>query len=238
MLVPRTKRIAQDVIETWPLVPPQVLDQILQTLKDAKRDIVNTQRDEQKAIAADETLGSITRMLMRQMSGSRIPPQAKDIHFNIDKLTERYGHLFRELTTERHSHQLLAEQVKVAQHLLNRDEESLEQLKKNARDWKMRWKKQEKDGRLHPLLKDLDNEMNDDGPDDINLKRIKAVDISMIDTPDSDLAPHLEQLRRSLEDMQGNHEQVAGVDVGIRNAQVALDHVLFKHASAEQYAAL
>ncbi|KAF2447269.1 hypothetical protein P171DRAFT_384508 [Karstenula rhodostoma CBS 690.94] len=237
-LAPRTRRIAREVIETWPHVSPQVLDQILETLRDAKKDIVNTQRDEQRAIAADETLGSIIRMLARQLSGSRIPPQAKDIHFNIDKLTERYAQLFRELTTARHSNQLLTEQVKVAQHLLKKDEESLEQLRKNARDWKTTWKRQEKQGRMHPLLKDLESEVMDDGPDDIGWKQCKAVDVSMVDTPDSDLVPQLEQLRRSLESMQGNHEQVGGIDVGMRNAQVALDDVLFKHASAEQYAAL
>lgn len=151
-LAPRTRRIAREVIDTWPHVSPQVLDQILKTLRDAKKDIVHTQRDEQRAITADETLGTIIRMLARQLSGSRIPPQAKDIHFNIDKLTERYLQLFRELTTARHSHQLLTEQVKVAQHLLKKDEESLEQLRKNARDWKTTWKQQEKPDRVRIRL--------------------------------------------------------------------------------------
>lgn len=252
-LASRTRRIARDVIETWPIVSPQIMDQILLTLGDAKKDIVNTQRDEQKAIAADETLSSIIRLLARQLSGSRIPPQAKDIHFNIDKLTERYGELFRDLTTERHSQQLLTEQVKVAQHLLQRDQEGFEQLKKNAGDWKTRWKQQEKQGRvrsrnkfrydanvlqLHPLLTDVDGEGYDDGPEDVALRPRNAMDVSMVDAPESELARHVEQLRRSLEDMQGNHEQVAGIDVGIREAQVALDGVLFKHANAEQYAAL
>jgi hypothetical protein len=91
---------------------------------------------------------------------------------------------------------------------------------------------------MHPLLKDLDNEIMDDRPEDIGWKQCTAVDVSMVDAPDSDLAPHVEQLRRSLESMQGNHEQVGGIDAGMRSAQVALDDVLFKHASAEQYAAL
>ena len=60
----------------------------------------------------------------------------------------------------------------------------------------------------------------------------------MLDAPESELARHVEQLGRSLEDMQGNHEQVAGMEEGIRDTQVALDEVLFKHASAEQYAGL
>lgn len=256
-LVPRTRRIAREVMETWPMVSPQIMDQIALMLSDAKKDIVNTQRDEQKAIAADDALRSLIRTLTRQLSSSRIPPQAKDIHFNIDKLTERYGELFRELTTERHSVQLLTEQIKVAQHLLKRDEEALEELKNNARKWRVTWERQEKQGRvrrqpdddneeeedanvrqLHPLLKNLDGEGMDDGPDDIKLKPRKAIDVSMMDAPDADLAPHLEQLRRSLEDMQGNHEQVAGMEVGIGEAQAALDDMVFKRASAEEYAAL
>jgi hypothetical protein len=252
-LASRTRRIARDVIETWPVVSPQIMDQILLTLGDAKKDIVNTQRDEQKAIAADETLRSMIRLLARQLSGSRIPPQAKDIHFNIDKLTERYGELFRDLTTERHSQQQLTEQVKVAHHLLQKDKEGLEQLKKNAGDWKTRWRQQEKQGRvrgrnnyrydanvlqLHPLMTEMDGESYDDGPEDIALRPGRAMEVSMLDAPESELARHVEQLRRSLEDMQGNHEQVAGMEEGIRDTQVALDEVLFKHASAEQYAGL
>ena len=156
-LVPRTRRIARDVMETWPMVSPQIMDQILLMLGDVKKDIVNTQRDEQKAIAADDALGSLVRALSRQLSSSRIPPQAKDIHFNIDKLTERYGELFRELTTERHSVQLLTEQIKVAQHLLKRDEEALEELKNNARKWKATWDRQEKEGRVRRQHHELRN---------------------------------------------------------------------------------
>lgn len=42
----------------------------------------------------------------------------------------------------------------------------------------------------------------------------------------------------NLESMQGNHEQIAGMDDAIERAQVALDEVLFRHADARQYAAL
>jgi hypothetical protein len=48
----------------------------------------------------------------------------------------------------------------------------------------------------------------------------------------------LEQLRRSLENMQGNHAQVDGISEAMQDAHAVLDNVLFKHASAQQYAAL
>jgi hypothetical protein len=147
----RTKRIPQEQIETWPQVSPQVLEQIVAVIRDAKKDIANTQRDERRVIAAHNTLNPLVKKLARQLAASRIPPQAKDIHFNIDKLTERNAQVSREVTTARHSKQLLSEQVKVAEHLLNKDEENLEELKKNAKKWRTEWKHQEKHGRVRPI---------------------------------------------------------------------------------------
>jgi len=146
-LVPRTRRIAQEKIDTWPQVSPQVLEEIVAVLRDAKKDIVNTTREERRELA-EERLGALVQMLARQLADSRIPPQAKDIHFNIDKLTERNAQLFREVTTQRHLKQLLEDQVKVAQHLLAKDEENLEQLKKNTTKWRAEWKRQEQRGRV------------------------------------------------------------------------------------------
>lgn len=77
-----------------------------------------------------------------------------------------------------------------------------------------------------------------DGPDDIRLRLVTAVDTSVLDARDAELAPILEQLRRSLENMQGNHAQVEGIDEAMTHSQTALDDVIFKHASAQQYAAL
>jgi hypothetical protein len=148
----RTKRIPQEQIDTWPQVSSQVLEQIVAVMRDAKKDIANTQRDERKIIAAHNTLNPLVRKLARQLAASRIPPQAKDIHFNIDTLTERNAQVSREVTTARHSKQLLSEQVKVTEHLLAKDEENLEELKKNAKKWRTEWKHQEKHGRVRSLL--------------------------------------------------------------------------------------
>jgi hypothetical protein len=144
----KTKRIPQEQIDTWPQVSSQVLEQIVAVIRDAKKDIANTQRDERRVMAAHNTLNPLVRKLARQLAASRIPPQAKDIHFNIDNLTERNAHVSRDVTTARHSKQLLSEQVKVAEHLLNKDEESLEQLKKDAKKWRTEWNHQEKHGRV------------------------------------------------------------------------------------------
>ncbi|KAL1652741.1 hypothetical protein SLS61_004723 [Didymella pomorum] len=238
----KTKRIPQDVINTWPHLPQNVSEQITTVIKDAKKDIANTQRDERKVMAAHNSLNPLVKRLVRHLSTSRIPPQARDVHFNIDKLTERNGQVFREVTTARHSKQLLSEQVKVTQHLLSKDEKNLEELKTDLRQWKAEWKHKQKQGRakqIHPLLRENDDfSIEGDSPDDIRLRPATTVVTSVLDAPDAELAPILEQLRRSLENMQGNHAQIEGIDKAMAHAQTALDDVLFRHASAQQYAAL
>lgn len=87
-------------------------------------------------------------------------------------------------------------------------------------------------------MDDDDEVVENDGPDDIRFKPSRGPDFSMPDTHDPELAPQLTQLRRSLENMQGNHEQVADLDEAVREAAAALDDKLYRHASAPQYAAL
>jgi hypothetical protein len=92
---------------------------------------------------------------------------------------------------------------------------------------------------IHPLLLASEKStMHGDGPDDITLRRSVPVDTALLDAPDAELAPILEQLQRSLENMQGNHAHVDGINGALREAQAALDDVLFRHASAQQYATL
>ena len=106
-------------------------------------------------------------------------------------------------------------------------------------------------------------ESEGDGPEDIGLtswKREDATTAAKLDSPDAELAPLLKQLHRTypflwrrdgqkpsnvaflpagiLESMQGNHEQIDGLADGMQSAQAALDDVLFRNASAPQYASL
>ena len=144
----KTKRIPQDVIEAWPHLSQQVLEQIETVVKDAKKDIANTQRDERKVMAAHNSLNPLVKRLLRHLAASKIPPQARDYHFNIDKLTERNGQVFRDVSTARHLKQLLGEQVRVTQKLRDKDETDLDELKKDAKKWQTEWKHQQKHGRV------------------------------------------------------------------------------------------
>jgi hypothetical protein len=92
---------------------------------------------------------------------------------------------------------------------------------------------------MHPLLQDAEKAaIHGDGPDDIGFKQAAPADTALLDTTDDELAPVLAQLQRSLDNLQGNHAHVDGVNGAIREAQAALDDVLYRHASAQQYAAL
>jgi hypothetical protein len=94
-------------------------------------------------------------------------------------------------------------------------------------------------GQVHPLLRDNEDVYVDGaGPDDIRLRPTTAVDTSVLEAPSAELAPILDQLRRSLENMQGNHRQVGGIDKAMTHARTALDDVLFRQTSAQQYATL
>jgi hypothetical protein len=92
---------------------------------------------------------------------------------------------------------------------------------------------------IHPLLLESEKAtVQGDGPDDIGLRQSDPADATLLDAPDDELAPVLEQLQRSLENMQGNHAHVDGINAALKEAQAALDDVLFRHASAQQYASL
>lgn len=148
----RTKRIPQEQIDTWPQISPQILEQVIAVTQEAKKDIANAQRDERRVIAAHNTLNPLVKKLSRQLTSSRIPPQAKDVHFNIDKLTERNTQVSRDVTTARHAKQLLTEQTRIAQTLLSKDETNLDQLKRNTKKWRAEWKHQEKRGRVSSTI--------------------------------------------------------------------------------------
>lgn len=143
----RTKRIPVEQLETWPQMSKQLLEHIAAVMQNAKRDIANAQRDERKVITAYEALNPMIRKLERELARARAPLQANDMQFNIDKLTEKNAAVSRDVTTARHSKQQLTDQVKVADQLLRKDEENLEELKRDAKRWSTEWKQQQKRGR-------------------------------------------------------------------------------------------
>lgn len=94
---------------------------------------------------------------------------------------------------------------------------------------------------MHRLLQDSEidaKEGDGDGAEEIQLKPVTTKNTTALDAPDADLAPILDQLRRSLENMQGNHEQLDSIGLSMTDAQSALDDVLFRHSSVLQYATL
>ncbi|KAF2114684.1 CENP-Q, a CENPA-CAD centromere complex subunit-domain-containing protein [Lophiotrema nucula] len=238
-LIPAKRRITQEAMQSWPEITQPILRQVVMVLRDARVETVASRRDTRRQDEANIVLGAVVQKLEQKLLTARVPPNAKDEHFNLNRLTELNDRMHRQVMTGHHAVQLLEERVGEAKRTLQRDEKKLEGLKHDVDTWKAQWKRQEKKTKLHPLLAG-ETEVTRDRPEDIGLKKSATKDASWLDVPEDDpqLGDLLEQLRRSLETMQGNHAQVDGIDEAMRFAQVALDDILFKHASARQYDAL
>jgi hypothetical protein len=143
-LAPKTKRIPQEVIDTWPVISPSVLAQISEVLRRAKDTISLSRRDPQKREEADVALNSVVRQLERHFGKTKIPPQTKALHFDLDHLSIHNERVYREVTTARHRKQLLEEQIENATAKLKAEEGLANELKENAQQWRRRWKSQEK----------------------------------------------------------------------------------------------
>lgn len=158
--------------------------------------------------------------------------------------------LENQLTPAIHSVDLLKAEIEKEEMQLERDQEVLARLEGNAKAEKMRQREQVTKVILlyyllrtplmrlqtHPLLRLPKNfEVDGDGPDDINLINSKLTEPSLFDDPDPELAPLLDQLRNHLESMQASHAQVRGIENAMKDTQVALDDVLFKYTSPQQY---
>ncbi|KAF2190810.1 hypothetical protein K469DRAFT_393028 [Zopfia rhizophila CBS 207.26] len=239
-LVPRTRRITQETVAKWKNPSQLVQDQIREVLAFAKLEVSQTRgSDERKREVAEETLRMLVRKLENRLSNMVLPPQAKDLHFNLNRLAERNKSLEAQIVPALDLIKVLEEQVRTAQSGLDADVKNLGRLKADLESLRGMHNTQKKKAKLHPLLKlPKGFEIEGDGPEDIGLKTSAPVDMSSLEAPDPELAPLLGQLRRSLESMQANHAQVQGIDETMKDAEMALDDVLFKHASAQQYDSL
>lgn len=126
------------------MISTPVLDQISVVLRRAKDAIVLSRRDPQKQQEADEVLNGVIRHLERHFANTKIPPQSKAHHFDLDHIAAHNERVYQELTTTRHRNQLLDEQIKIAVAKLKEEEEALNRMKENKQQWRRRWKSQEK----------------------------------------------------------------------------------------------
>ncbi|KAF2745901.1 hypothetical protein M011DRAFT_495380 [Sporormia fimetaria CBS 119925] len=231
-LRPKTRRIAVQDIQEWPEMSSSVLEQVSVVLKHAKDKTALSRRDPKRREEADNVLGASVRRLERFLAKARMPPQAKAHQFDLNHLAAINERVFSELTEARHRSEDLEEQVRLANKRLQEELSRLEYVENNARDWRSRWKSRD-NRQLHPLLRQSDSGADaDDRPEDIGMRITEPTEPSLLETPDTELAPLLERLRRNLETMQGNQAQVDGISEATTRAQMALDDVLLRHGSA------
>ncbi|OCL12131.1 hypothetical protein AOQ84DRAFT_360907 [Glonium stellatum] len=231
----RTRNIPQNVVASKWAPPSQLVQQQVRELfKAAKRPVILSRRDDRRRLEAETILGAVVRKLEDRLPKMPFPPKTKEVHFDLEKLIERNRMLENQLTPAMHSVDLLKAEIEKEEMQLERDQEVLAKLEENAKAEKTRQKEQVT--KTHPLLRLPKNfEIDGDGPDDINLVNPKSTEPLLLDNPDPELAPLLDQLRNHLESMQANHSQIQGIENAMKDAQVALDNMLFKHMSPQQY---
>ncbi|KAF2497689.1 hypothetical protein BU16DRAFT_482847 [Lophium mytilinum] len=209
-------------------------EQIKNIFKTALRPVVASRRDERRRLEAEQVVGAMIRKLEQRLPKMPFPPNTKDTDFDLEKVVERNRMLENQLTPAMHSIDLLKAAIEKEEAQLERDKEVLAEFEENAKAEKTALKNMSV--KPHPMLRLPKNfEIGDDSAEDIGLVRQKTAKQALFDDPDPDFAPLLDTLRNHLESMQGNHEQVQGIDAVMQEAQAALDDVLFTHASPQQY---
>ncbi|KAJ9649390.1 hypothetical protein H2199_000165 [Coniosporium tulheliwenetii] len=228
-----TRHIPQDTITTKWINLPLPAQQAVRTLfKATKRPVLASIREGQRRTEAELTLNAVIQKLERQLPRMPFPPKTKEAHLDLEKVLERNRVLEGELTPALHWVELLKVEIEKEEEALDRDRVALAELEANAKAEERRRRKQVK--KAHPLLTEsLDHGYEGDDAESIGLVPSSMLaDALLLDSPDSDLKPLLEQLQSHLESMQANLGHLEGIDGAILSAREALDDMLFKQATA------
>lgn len=262
-LKPRTRHISQSLITTkWRPAPLPAQHAARALFVAAKRPVVEaagrrgaeTQAGyDHRRAEAEATLAGVLRKLEKQLPripfpGSLHQRGAGAEVFELEKVVERNRELEAQLTPAVHAVKLLREAVAREEGVLEGEREALDVLRARAREAERVGRERRKKG-LHPALKKWRGRGGEveDGVEDIRLaakkKAVWDVEGEVVDEEeemeaDEELAPVLEQLRGHLDSMRGNMEQVEGLDDAMTGARVALDGVLRKRVTDEQYEGL
>ncbi|KAI9665951.1 MAG: hypothetical protein M1821_003886 [Bathelium mastoideum] len=225
ILEPRVRKISQATITSkWSALSPAAQQHAQDTLKAAKRTIVMSHWDERRRTEADLAINAAIKKVERRMPRMRFPPKTKDIHFDLDKLTENTRLLESQLTSAIHAVELLKAEIKKEDAALDVDRDQLAELQKNAKAEYRECTKQA--SKTHPLLQATDSGPRDDTAEEIRLRKPRANAEDDLEGADPDIANLFQQFSSHLQSMSKNHEQVHGLRDVIMEAQIELDRVL------------
>lgn len=139
---------------TWEPLPATAHDRAMQLLGDIEKSVVQRLRDERKRTQASTAIQMVTRRLGRKIvRGLPFPPGSRpqrEEDFDFERILDATRKQEGLLTPALHARELLRAEIKREEVMLEREQEALEKLEKNASAERGRRKAEAK--KLHPSL--------------------------------------------------------------------------------------
>lgn len=129
----KTRNISRTVIDKkWRPMAPEVQERVKDIFESVERPIVASFRTEKKRREGQEVLGKVVRKLRQSLVKLPVPAATKDLHFNLEKLTEETRIMQEKLEPTLRFNAVLEATMEKERKQLEQDETQLAELKKSA----------------------------------------------------------------------------------------------------------
>ncbi|OBT82100.1 hypothetical protein VE02_09035 [Pseudogymnoascus sp. 03VT05] len=223
---------------TWEPLPATAHDRAMQLLSDIEKSVVQRLRDERKRTQASTAIQMVTRRLGRKIArGLPFPPGSRpqrEEDFDFERILDATRKQEGLLTPALHARELLKAEIRREEVILEREQEALEELEKNASAERGRRKAEAK--KLHPSLAKRGGMAEWSDRDQLNLADGQTLADVLEDAKiDDDLRPIVEELQNHLESMQNNFKQVEGIVPAIEKSEATIRAALLKQIDEQRY---
>ncbi|CAZ84386.1 unnamed protein product [Tuber melanosporum] len=234
MLKPRVRNIPQEVVEAkWGVLTDKGRDEVMEVVRAAERPVLMTFRRENRRVEAQEVLHRLVRKIGNSLTKVPVPPLGKDAYFNYENLLDKNRALEAILEPDLRQIAGLEAEIEKEQKLLEKEEDYLQELKKNAIAQENI--RRQKSRNMHPILRNVPSKQDPiDIVEKINLTSKLSASLYDVDS-DRQLHPLTTQLQQHLTSMQGNSGALGEVAEWIQKSKAAIDEVLFRKAGDQVY---
>ncbi|RPB05531.1 hypothetical protein L873DRAFT_1797934 [Choiromyces venosus 120613-1] len=236
ILKPRVRNIPQEVVEAkWGFLSDKGREDLMDVIKAAERPVLMTFRRENRRVEAQEVLHRVVRKIGNSLTKVPVPPLGKDTHLNYEKLLDKNRALEAILEPDLRQIADLEAEIEKEQKLLEKEEDYLQELKKNATAQETI--RRQKSRNMHPILRNIPSKPDPiDSAEKINLTSYSSAASLHYDVnSDRQLHPLTTQLQQHLASMQGNSGSLGEVTEWILKGRAAVDEVLFRKAGDQVY---
>ncbi|PWW77539.1 hypothetical protein C7212DRAFT_314626 [Tuber magnatum] len=234
MLKPRVRNVPQELVEAkWGILSDWGREEVMEVVRAAERPVLMTFRRENRRVEAQEVLHRVVRRIENSLTKVPVPPLGKDTYLNYEKLLGKNRALEAILEPDLRQIAELEAEIEKEQKLLEKEEDYLQELKKNAIAQENI--RRQKSRNMHPILRNAPSKQDPvDSVEKINLTSKLSAPLYDVDS-DRQLHPLTAQLQQHLTSMQGNSGSLGEVAEWIQKGKAAVDEVLFRKAGDQVY---